>query len=151
MKEGGHGLETTVQFLRSGLGVKQALFLAGWELREIRTDRWGDEVWGVTPEGGGDNNDRGAREETRSPALYFWFAKEDHWVANVTRDEILSKRGEKKDHQTTGQETEGRTRHRPRILVDDGDGLVHAWCLDQSEMVAERVGDWLEEVLAKDG
>ena len=35
---------------------------------------------------------------------------------------------------------------RPKIRVQESEGLVHAWCLRQSEVVAERVGRWLREV-----
>jgi pimeloyl-ACP methyl ester carboxylesterase len=148
MKDGGHGLETTLRFLRSEKGVRQALYLAGWELREIRADRWGEEVWGLThqQQWGSDFDGGGGEESRRSPRSYFWFAKQDHWVADVTREEILSKRG----GGVGGAEGGGSTNNTrlPTILVDEDDGLVHAWCLEQSSMVAERVGNWLEDILA---
>ncbi|KAI1622605.1 hypothetical protein EDD37DRAFT_481559 [Exophiala viscosa] len=135
MPAGSHGLKTTLAFLRSPNGVKQALVMAGAELKEIRADQWGDEVWGaVEAEAEEDTN-------TTSPLLYMWFAKEDHWVASTTREEIVKRRG-----MAAGQGgQEGK--QRPNILIDETHGLVHAWCLEQNQIVAERVGDWLEEIL----
>ncbi|KIV77818.1 hypothetical protein PV11_09598 [Exophiala sideris] len=135
MPWGSHGLQTTLAFLRSPSGVKQALVMAGGELKEIRADQWGDEVWGaVEAEAEEDTN-------TTSPLLYMWFAKEDHWVASTTREEIVKRRG-----MEAGQIGK-RQQKRPNITIDETHGLVHAWCLEQNQIVAERVGEWLEEIL----
>jgi alpha-beta hydrolase superfamily lysophospholipase len=40
-------LDATVAFLRSVKGVRQALEMAGEEMRTIREDKWGEEVWGA--------------------------------------------------------------------------------------------------------
>lgn len=106
--------------------------MAGGELKEIRADQWGDEVWGAVEA----EEDMGAT--TTSPLLYLWFAKEDHWVASTTREEIVKKRG--MEGVQSGQK-------KPVILIDETHGLIHAWCLEQNQIVAERVGDWLEEIL----
>jgi pimeloyl-ACP methyl ester carboxylesterase len=116
----GHGLESTVNFLLSEKGVKQALHLARDELATIRADRWGEEVWGA-----GDGNADGGN----GLKIYSLFAKEDHWVADATRDEILKVRG-----------------GRGKFVVDE-EGLVHAWPLKQSEVVAQTVVDWLREII----
>ncbi|KAL6250197.1 hypothetical protein RBB50_002498 [Rhinocladiella similis] len=144
MKEG-HGLDATVAFLRSERGVKQALAMAADELREIRADQWGDEVWGaaVDEEEGGnarskieDEDDTTMSKRKSPPRMYLWFAKEDHWVADMTRTEVLRNRG-RRDTAQGG----------PTIVIDETEGLVHAWCLEQSEIVAEQVGAWLEEII----
>ncbi|PZP62073.1 MAG: hypothetical protein DI596_04215 [Azospira oryzae] len=159
---GSHGLEATMAFLESRSGVRQALEMAACELREIRAERWGEEVWGASHHDRVDRLDQrrssegdaggGNRSTTTvtSPRLFFWFAKQDHWVADVTREEILRERGrgrgglvERTDHlgEVTGRiAAETPTAH---FRIDETDGLVHAWCLTQSELVAKRVGPWL--------
>lgn len=168
MKQGSGGLEATVQFLRTAGAVKQALFLARCEMAEIGRTEWREEVWGVSKEGFGDelqgtqNQDwdaeKGedahidadvttssggievmqARREVawKAPKHYFLFAKQDHWIADATRDAIVEAMGS-----------------RAKIVVDaperGGKGLVHAWCLEQNEVVAEIVNGWLEEVLGQ--
>ena len=114
MKSHEAGLDTTVNFLRSTEGVKQSLELARDELRSIRGDRWGEDVW---------------EETTR---LCLLFAKRDRWVADETREEILEKL----------ERGDGRN----RVVVDET-GLEHAWCLRQNREVADRVRDWLEEIV----
>ena len=125
----GDGLETTMSFLRSESGVQQALYLARDEMRTITEDGWGEEVWVAS----GNEDGKGGAGRMR---LFFLFAKNDHWVADRTRGEILTLRG--------GEE--GRKRGRT-VIVDENEGLVHAWCLKQSDVVARMVGGWLEDVL----
>jgi hypothetical protein len=36
------------------------------------------------------------------------------------------------------------------MVVDKEDGLVHGWCIGQSELVAGKVREWVEEILGKD-
>jgi hypothetical protein len=155
MRPGSHGLFTTVEFLRSRLGVRQALEMARLELREIRDDKWGEEVWGATASGGdGGDDDEGDAvcEVGKNPRLYFWFAKQDHWVADVTREEILRGRGktgfvESEDDLQSENYHSARTRT-PRIRIDETGGLVHAWCLEptQTKLVTRRVSGWLKEL-----
>jgi pimeloyl-ACP methyl ester carboxylesterase len=152
-------LDATVAFLRSGRGVRQALEMAGEEMRTISEDVWGDEVWGgvedavaigargmvTNHDGGGDDDDddgKGVVEWNvqvgeRPPKLVFYFAKTDHWVADQTREELLRVRGR----------LEGKGEDwRPKMVVDDTDGLVHGWCIGQSELVAGKVGKWIAEI-----
>ena len=125
----GDGLDTTVCFLRSPNGVEQALYLARDEMRIITEDGWGEEVWAAS----GSEDGKGCAGRMK---MFSLFAKNDHWVADRTREEILKLRG--------GEE--GRKRGRT-VIVDENEGLVHAWCLKQSDVVARIVGGWLEEVL----
>ncbi|KAK5061607.1 hypothetical protein LTR84_008151 [Exophiala bonariae] len=151
MQAASHGLVATVAFLRSRRGVCQALEMAKCELREIRKDSWGNEVWGIAA---GD----GAVVDQSNPSLFFWFARRDHWVADVTREEILSTRGgtgfiEKDDKigDDAGKDEldDGRNKS-PRIRIDETDGLMHAWCLTQSDLVVRRVNGWLRELWDQD-
>ena len=99
MKEG-EGLESTVSFLMSERGVKQALLMAKDELQMIKEDQFGSDIWGE--EAGAemlgadakqvmqvDGADASNDEEEQQLKMLFLFAKTDHWVANTTRDEIL--------------------------------------------------------------
>ena len=158
-------LDATVAFLESERGVRQALEMAGEEMRTITEEGWGEEVWGaaaatagfldqvtaVTTRVDGDvarDGDGGTvtvgeqTKRTRPPKLLFYFAKTDHWVADHTRDELLRLRG-----RTDGKGEEWK----PEMVVDEEDGLVHGWCIRQSELVAGKVGGWIAEMLREGG
>ncbi|CAG8043457.1 unnamed protein product [Penicillium salamii] len=96
-----HALDTTCLFLKSRGGVRQALHMAADEMRTITSDKWGDDVWGA------------AREPVAK--LFFYFGRNDHWVAEQTRDEIVALRGR-----------EGG----PTMVVCE-EGLPHAFCLSE--------------------
>jgi len=165
MRMASHGFLATVAFLRSGLGVRQALEMAKCEFREIRRETWGKEVWGAREVCSGDEG--GA--VMKAPDLYLWFARQDHWVADVTRDEILRRRGQGQENGKTGldksddnldpgddpqigkADTDCGSPSIPRILVDETEGLVHAWCLTQTELVTGRVSGWLKELWEGNG
>jgi len=155
MKHRSPALEATVAFLRVPGAVKQALHMARSEMAEIGRQEWREEVWGAS--GGSDeahstglwqgsadagdsshiNTSAKDRICWKAPKHYFLFAKQDHWVADATRDSIVKAMGA-----------------RATIVVDEPEqgekGLVHAWCLDQSEMVANIVDGWLKEVIDRD-
>jgi pimeloyl-ACP methyl ester carboxylesterase len=142
------GLDATVAFLRSMDGVRQALEMAGEEMRTIREDKWGEEVWGATNiamhgrnKGGDIAVVEGKNQGTRVAKLVFYFAKTDHWIADQTRDNLLQSRG-----RLDGEEEDWK----PRMIVDEEDGLVHGWCIGQSELVAGKVREWVGEILGKD-
>ncbi|ETI23270.1 hypothetical protein G647_05069 [Cladophialophora carrionii CBS 160.54] len=163
MQPGSHGLEATLAFLRSERGVEQALHMASWEMKEIRQNRWGKEVWGAshvaTPV-------VAAEEELcPSPNLFFWFTKDDHWVAETTREAIIGSQAPgtvvRRRHvagsaetaeademavQVNGTKETSRPKDNLTIRVLESEGLLHAWCLDQSEIVAKGVRQWLEEL-----
>jgi pimeloyl-ACP methyl ester carboxylesterase len=156
------GLSSTMAFLRSKTGVKQALFMASAEMKEIRADRWGEEVWGVMQDVVDNNRQEGGSVDANvndkygeAPRLFFWFAKSDHWVADRTREQVLQARAggiAETDAKSTIEPRSSETervhgRSKPTVLIDETDGLVHAWCLEQSEIVARRVGRWLEDIL----
>jgi len=140
-------LDATVAFLRSVKGVRQALEMAGDEMRTIREDKWGEEVWGAANivmygrKKDGDVVEEGKSQGTRTAELVFYFAKTDHWIADQTRDDLLRLRGR--------LDREGED-WKPRMVVDQEDGLVHGWCIGQSELVAGKVRGWVEEILGKD-
>ncbi len=163
-----HGLKATMAFLKSERGVKQALYLASWEMKEIRGDRWGDEVWGAK------NSELQVRDSERNkssyPKLVFWFAKEDHWIAKATKEailhertkqstlekefvvEVVKRRDDVKSEEIrtrSGDQSESKVNPGSNVRILETDGLAHAWCLSQSEFVAKRVVTWLEDVCAE--
>ncbi|KIW97144.1 uncharacterized protein Z519_02536 [Cladophialophora bantiana CBS 173.52] len=166
MEKTSHGFETTMAFLRSKRGVKQALFMARGEMNEIRRDKWGEEVWGASHSGAWTAEDDHGRS-AKSPRLFFWFAKKDHWIANVTKEAIFDSRaadvGVQRERVTgprsssesveteeefMGQDQDSKkTTGAARIQILETEAMVHAWCLNQSEYVARRVSGWLMEVL----
>ncbi|OAP61086.1 hypothetical protein AYL99_03287 [Fonsecaea erecta] len=175
MHPGSHGFEATMAFLKSRRGVKQALFMARAEMQEIRSDAWGREVWGASHGDGttGVEGERGTSTRSSSPRLFFWFAKKDHWIADVTKEAIFrSKAGdigvlrdslarprpnleseETKEVVTVEDQTSGRattTTRAAKIHILETEAMVHAWCLNQSEFVARRVSRWLRDVLDED-
>lgn len=84
--------------------------MAADEMRTITFDRWTDDVWGVG--------------SARKPLmeLFFYFGRNDHWVAEQTRDDIIALRGCK----------DGLG---PKMFVCE-EGLPHAFCLSEYPSVS---------------
>ena len=122
----GEKLRTTLGWLGSEGGVRQTICMGGQEMREIGRDRWGEEVWGAV-------------EET--PRVVLYFARKDHWVSDVTREEILKARRKRKEV------VEGKDKSWPRIEIEPSGKMVHGWCIEQSKEVAERVTEWITEII----
>ncbi|CAG7926717.1 unnamed protein product [Penicillium olsonii] len=112
-----HALDTTCLFLKSRGGVRQALHMAADEMRTITSDKWGDDVWGA------------AREPVAK--LFFYFGRNDHWVAEQTRDDIVALRGK-----------EGG----PTMVVCE-EGLPHAFCLKHSDTMARKVAGMIGSIV----
>lgn len=146
-------LDVTLDFLRRPGAVRQALHLARFEMLQIGRGEWRDAVWGATATATAAAAGAGADAETktaaadddddddgwRAPTHHFLFARADHWVADETRDALVASFG--------GSAT---------VVVDDGDlGLAHAWCLEQSAVVAGIVDEWITHLVtvhdARDG
>ena len=79
--------------------------MAADEMQTITTDKWTDDVWGV------------GTEEDSVAKLFFYFGRNDHWIAEKTREEIIALRGR--------EDGLG-----PRMLVCE-EGLPHAFCLSE--------------------
>ncbi|KAF2157964.1 hypothetical protein K461DRAFT_317978 [Myriangium duriaei CBS 260.36] len=122
--------QTTFEFLRSPRGVHQALHLLRFELAQMTTDKWDDEIWGVVEPAGG-------RGRTK---LFFCFADDDHWVASETRDQLIAARAWSGN---AGEED------RPEMEIDSM-GLPHAFCLRHSEAVAEKTMQYIHKLVLSD-
>ncbi|KAJ5865257.1 uncharacterized protein N7529_007173 [Penicillium soppii] len=107
------------QKLTSRGGVRQALHMAADEMRTITSDRWSDDVWGV------------AKAHEPITRLFFYFGRNDHWVAERTRDEIVALRGRDGG---------------PTMVVCE-EGLPHAFCLKHSDTMARKVAGMVGEIV----
>ena len=135
----GNALDSTTAFLQTPGAVRQALFMAKHEMLEIGEDRWTNDVWGtstvtktdlVQTSVDGEISATNDAPKWQAPRHFFLFAREDHWVADATRETII-----------------GQMQSQAQMVVDhDGKlGIAHAWCIKQNEAVANIVGQWLRE------
>lgn len=111
--------------------------MAGDEMRQITTDTWDAEIWGAT---------HPSSHQHPRPILRFLFAKEDHWVANETRDELIKARGRNGGR---GEE-DGAEEWKPVMDVDEKEGWPHGFCIRHSVPVAERVYGYIRDIVERD-
>ncbi|KAI4723686.1 hypothetical protein E4T48_00268 [Aureobasidium sp. EXF-10727] len=123
--------EPTTAFIKSQGGVRQALYLAGHEMKTITTDTWDDELWGISTAQDSHNT---------KPKLYFYFGTDDHWVANETRDELIAARA------ATGKVGE---EDKP-VMEIDTHGTPHGFCIKHNELVAKKVEQYIKDLIDGD-
>ncbi|KLJ08927.1 hypothetical protein EMPG_15646 [Blastomyces silverae] len=137
----GNAIDATVEFLRSRRGVEQAIHMAADEMREITSDTWSDEIWGIvsaSPASSSTATSTTASAPAKIPLnLVLYFAQQDHWVADQTRDEIIRARG--------GTE-KGTGSNGPRMQVCE-DGVVHGFCIRQSDIMAKKTAAWVRDII----
>lgn len=136
-----HAAEATTKWLgsRGSDGVWQALHMGMDEMQVIGEDVWDEELWGVEREAEAEAEAQETEEgqqqqqggQAPTPRFYFFFGKNDHWVADHYRDVFIEKRSKQVE--------------RTRLVVDEGD-LPHAFCIRHSETVAEKVFTWVLEM-----
>lgn len=113
----------TTAFLQSATGVRQALHLASYEMREITTDKWDDEIWGVADSSAKKPDTSGGEVAASAKTkLFFLFGTDDHWVANETRDQLIAARA------ASNGVGDGQ---KPTMEVDET-GLSHGFCISES-------------------
>ncbi|KAL4817092.1 hypothetical protein BDW67DRAFT_175025 [Aspergillus spinulosporus] len=125
-------VDATTRFLKSRWGVREALHMAADEMRTITSDKWSDDIWGVSRTTQENEAQLVSKPLTR---LVFYFGRNDHWVAKKTREEILAARG--------GM----RAGNGPRMVVCE-ESVPHAFCLRHNEIMARKVADMVQEILA---
>lgn len=104
----------TTAFLTSPHGVRQALHMGRDEMSQITSDKWDDEVWGAAhPSASGSERAK----------LFFLFGKEDHWVAEGTREELMRVRGS------------GRENWMPRMEVEETGSVPHGFCIGEFRLL----------------
>jgi pimeloyl-ACP methyl ester carboxylesterase len=107
-----HAAAVTARWLKSRDGVWQALYMGMDEMQVIGEDRWDDELWGIAREADAHHK--------LPPKFYFYFGRDDHWVANHYRDAFIAKR-------------QGQV-ERTRLVVDEG-SIPHAFCIRESSLL----------------
>ncbi|KAK6358645.1 hypothetical protein TWF730_007968 [Orbilia blumenaviensis] len=131
--------DVTLSFLKSPLGVKQALYLGRDELLHIKDDEWASSVWG---EETGNNNTE----------LIFYFGEKDHWVSDGERERLIERRG-RGGVRWTDKDGSGvvQGRWKPKMMVCE-EGVRHSFCVSTnfSELMAEKTARWVEEIVEKD-
>ncbi|PYH93192.1 hypothetical protein BO71DRAFT_382063 [Aspergillus ellipticus CBS 707.79] len=125
-----HAVDTTCAFLKSRMGVRQALHMAADEMRTITSDKWANNIWGVS-----------SADEPALTKMVFYFGRNDHWVAEQTREEIIRVRGGEKDTEDGNGDGDG-----PTMLVCE-DGVPHAFCLRHSEVTARKVAGMVMDIV----
>ncbi|KAK2766159.1 hypothetical protein FQN54_007675 [Arachnomyces sp. PD_36] len=125
-------VDTTVNFLRSKRGVRQAIHMAVDEMREITSDKWSDDIWGTTA------SSETTNKKTSSPNLVFYFGRGDHWVAERTRDELIKARASLPDR--NGK------RNGPNMQVCE-DGVLHGFCIRHNDIMAKKVAGFIHEIV----
>ncbi|KAK8079280.1 hypothetical protein PG994_003087 [Apiospora phragmitis] len=133
--------DVTARWLKSRDGVWQALHMGLDEMRVIGEDQWDEELWEIEREEEAeeaaqarqrtDADDDSSTANGRPPKFIFFFGKDDHWVANHFRDAFIERRQKQAE--------------RTRFMVDEGN-LPHAFCIHHSEVVAEKVASWVNEL-----
>ncbi|KAK5013236.1 hypothetical protein LTR16_003873, partial [Cryomyces antarcticus] len=117
---------TTTAFIKSKWGIRQALHMAKDEIATITEDRWDEGLWGAT-----------VASSSPKTKLFFYFGENDHWVGDRTRDELIAARA----YQTTrGDEW------RPKMEIDQN-GIPHGFCIKHSVPIAEKVKEYIVEIL----
>lgn len=81
------------------------------EMNEITEDRWDEEIWDASA----------SDPKTAQAKLIFYFGKDDHWVAEHTRDELIQSRAFREERP---DET------RPKMVIDE-DGIPHGFCISE--------------------
>ncbi|KAI4121745.1 MAG: hypothetical protein LQ338_006190 [Usnochroma carphineum] len=139
-----HAARTTTALIKSPIGVKEVLFLAKDEMDMITDDKWGEEVWGAATEPGTNSKD------TINSNLVFFWGRHDAWVAQKTRNDLMEARGYRasssKDSASLASLEAEQDGWKPTMLIDEGK-IPHGFCLKHSEVVAEKVRGWVEDII----
>lgn len=86
-------------------------------MNEIQDDRWqDDEIWAIEPHATS-NDKTGASTHN----MIFYFGRDDHWVANATRDKIIRVKEEQKAKLEADPD-------RLRFIVCE-DEVAHGFCI----------------------
>ncbi|RVD85948.1 uncharacterized protein DFL_004248 [Arthrobotrys flagrans] len=131
--------DTTLSFLKSPVGVRQALYLGRDELLHIKDDEWDASVWG----------DESADGNTE---LVFYYGEKDHWVFDGEREKLIERRGRGGVRWVEKEGSEVvQDRWKPRMIVCE-EGVRHSFCVSTefSELMAEKTARWVEEIVEKD-
>lgn len=136
--------QTTAAFVKSPHGIHQALHMARDEMFQIDTDIWDEEIWGAAA------SEPATKHPHPRPILRFLFAREDHWVADATRDALIHSRG-RFSRGDGVDEIEGQGENwKPIMEIDEREGWPHGFCIRHGVPVAERVAGYVKTIVAQD-
>lgn len=137
---------TTANFIKSPYGVQQALHMARDEMFQIDTDIWDEEIWGAAA------TEPKSKHPHPRPVLRFLFGKQDHWVADATRDALISARGRMVyAGEPEVEEVDGMgDSWKPAMEIDDREGWPHGFCIRHGVPVAEKVAGYIHGIVSKD-
>lgn len=79
-------------------------------MREIASDLWNEDIWGAESPPLG----------VPRPKVVLWFGRDDHWVADQCRDDLIKVRG---SH-------DSKEDWRPVMVIDDT-GIPHGFCISE--------------------
>jgi len=130
--------------------------MAKHELQEMTNDKWSDEVWGArglvtaTNATAIDHSTKkslasvttstsDAKAGASRPVLYFYWGRDDHWIANSTRDAVMASRA-KRAAEGGSAEQDG------PFMEIAADEVPHAFCLRHSESVARKCAEYVEDI-----
>ncbi|KAM3418186.1 hypothetical protein BST61_g6389 [Cercospora zeina] len=152
---GGGAAAVTAAFARSDHGIRQLIYMARDELETIKGDKWhAQHLWGgaaensnnMEAESDGDEGETSTivstspdtdSSQTRTK-LYFLFGKDDYWVNNESREELIRSRGNERKQTTTTMEV---LHQRPEIPH------TFSLCAEHSDYVAEKSVKWIIKTL----
>ncbi|KAK4890286.1 hypothetical protein LTR27_011047 [Elasticomyces elasticus] len=165
---------TTARFLKSKHGVRQALYLAKHEMTTVAADKWTDSLWGKPPSfspstissdvtnstfnarrdspfrkrSSASTTPKPARTPSAETKLFFYWARSDHWIANETRDELISTRGRLSTLISGGRRVSATTElYRPVMEIDDH-GIPHGFPVKEAHslLIGDKLAEYIDEI-----
>ncbi|KAI5285211.1 hypothetical protein KEM54_000746 [Ascosphaera aggregata] len=121
-------------------------YLAGFEMKEIQSDRWEDDIWAISPHATDSDQNKASNHR-----MIFYFGRDDHWIANSTRDKLIRVKEEQKAK--LGADSE-----RLRFVVCENK-VAHGFCIHRdsfefspltvaghSDIMAHKVATFVKEI-----
>ncbi|KAK4548431.1 hypothetical protein LTR36_009341 [Oleoguttula mirabilis] len=135
--------KTTAAFIQSKHGVRQALFMAHHEMVQMSHDKWSDDLWGVRPlqEAASTAMGKSVVKPAARLRLYFYWGRDDHWIECATRNKLIRTRGRTR----LGRRGSVGEENKPLMEIDRN-GVPHGFCIRHSEVIAEKVAEYVTEI-----
>lgn len=133
-------VNSTLALLSSPRGVRQMISLALEELRDIDEDKWGDDVWGLLPPLGPSSGEAPEARERNHLKLRLYFGRNDHWVADSTRDGIIRRK-------TAAMQRLGLEEGHGLKMVVCNDEIAHSFCINHSDIMAAKTAAFIREIV----
>lgn len=134
----------TQSFIASPTGVRQTIYLAADEMKQIRKDKWHpSHVWGsLDPAIKATESSIKAFPVAPRTKLYFYWGRDDYWVDNTTRNKLIELRARRADDKVPA------SKGRPTMVIDRHN-MDHCFSLerDHARIVAAQVADWVRELV----